>query len=502
MPTASGYGRQSQGSDRSIDQQHDSYLARCAAEGWEAGPWLSDRVSASRYATKVRDDWPVLMRSLPELDIVWLWESSRGSRLLSEWALFLEACQVHRVKIYIETHERLYDPRNGRDEKQLNEDGVDSVYESSKVSSRVTRDNLAAAQQGKPHGWVAYGYKRCYEGEGAKRKMTGQVPDPDTAPVVREIYARLRVGEALRRIANDLNARGIPSSRGALWDERKIRQLALMPQYAALRIHMPVADGKRARTIGNGVTTTEGDWEPLVDRETFYRVHALLTDPARKTTKPGRARHLLSRIGRCGVCGGELTCIDRKVRKYDGSRGSRVLVNTGEREGMYQCRDRGCARISEAGLDHFATGVVIRWLSDPANYAAFTKDDGAELVMVKEKLAEQRGRRDEIAAALADGSLPVATGSQAAQAVEGTIKELEARERNLITPGILTDLIPPGADVASGWALATLEARREVCRMVFAPGHAGTLLLGKRGSGKLSAATRVRFGQEKPAAAL
>ena len=26
MPTASGYGRQSQGSDRSIDQQHDSYL--------------------------------------------------------------------------------------------------------------------------------------------------------------------------------------------------------------------------------------------------------------------------------------------------------------------------------------------------------------------------------------------------------------------------------------------------------------------------------------------
>ena len=61
MPTASGYGRQSQGSDRSIDQQHDSYIARCAAEGWEPGPWLSDRVSASRYATKVRDDWPLLM---------------------------------------------------------------------------------------------------------------------------------------------------------------------------------------------------------------------------------------------------------------------------------------------------------------------------------------------------------------------------------------------------------------------------------------------------------
>ena len=499
MPTASGYGRQSQGSDRSIDQQHDSYLARCATEGWEAGPWLSDRVSASRYATTTRDDWPVLMRRLPELDMVWLWESSRGSRLLSEWALFLEACQIHRVKIYIETHQRLYDPRNGRDEKQLNEDGVDSVYESSKVSSRVTRDNLNAAQNGKPHGWVAYGYKRCYEGEGAKRKMTGQVPDPDTAPVVRETYARLRAGESLRRIANDLNARGIPSSRGALWDERKIRQLALSPQYTALRIHMPVADGRRARTIGTGVTTTEGDWEPLVDRQTFYRVHALLTDPARKTTKPGRARHLLSRIGRCGICGGHLTCIDRKIRqRNDAGR----LVNTGLREGCYQCLDKGCARISEADLDRFATGAVIGWLSIPENYAAFSKDNSAELTAVRENLDEQRALQNEIVAALKSGSMSVAVGSATSLAIEETIKALVDQEAELQAASRLDDLIPPGSDVASAWALATLEARRELCRMVFAPDRMGTLLLGKRESGKLSAATRVRFDRQEPAAAL
>ena len=499
MPTASGYGRQSQGSDRSIDQQHDSYIARCAAEGWEPGPWLSDRVSASRYATKVRDDWPLLMSRLPELEIVWLWESSRGSRLLSEWALFLEACQVHRVKVYIETHERLYDPRNGRDEKQLNEDGVDSVYESSKTSTRITRDTLAAAQEGKPHGWIAYGYKRLYEGEGAKRRMAGQIEDPDTAPVVREIYARLRAGESLRRIANDLNERGIPSSKGALWDERKIRQLALTPQYTALRIHMPIADGVRSRTIGTGVTLIEGDWPPLVDRETFYRVHALLTDPARKTTKPGRARHLLSRIALCGKCGGQLTCIDRKTRKRSATGHMR---KTGLREGCYQCRDKGCVRIAEDDLDHFATGAVIAWLSDPDNYAAFTKDDSAEIAMVKAELAKQRARRDEIAAALADGSLSIAIGSKASQAVESNIRELETRERDLTTPGILTDLIPPGADVASGWALATLEARREVCRIVFARDRMGTLLLGKRESGKLTAATRVRFEREELAAAL
>ena len=191
---------------------------------------------------------------------------------------------------------------------------------------------------------------------------------------------------------------------------------------------MPVADGRRARTIGNGVTTTEGDWEPLVDRQTFYRVHALLTDPARKTTKPGRARHLLSRIGRCGICGGQLTCIDRKTRqRNDAGR----LVNTGLREGCYQCLDKGCARISEADLDRFATGAVIGWLSDPENYAAFTKDDSAEIATVRASLAEQRARRDEIAAALADGSLSVAVGSATSLAVEGTIKALVDQEAEL-----------------------------------------------------------------------
>ena len=249
---ASGYGRQSEGSDRSIEQQHESFIARCASEGWDARPWLLDRVSASKYSTKVRDDWPKLLRALPDLDVVWLWESSRGSRRLSEWALFLEECERNRVKIYIETHGRLYDPANGRDARTLSEDGVDSAYESSKVSTRVTREMAAAAAEGRPHGWVAYGYKRVYE----KRKMIGQVPDPDTAPVVREIYAKLRAGESLRRIANDLNARGIPSSnrRGGPWDERRVRGLALTPQYAGLRIHEPVIETdngrNRTRTIG------------------------------------------------------------------------------------------------------------------------------------------------------------------------------------------------------------------------------------------------------------
>ena len=180
---------------------------------------------------------------------------------------------------------------------------------------------------------------------------------------------------------------------------------------------------------------------------------------------------------------------------------TQVSNDFGDPVGCYQCQDKGCVRILEADLDRFATDIIIGWLSKPENYSAFAKDDSEEIAAVKVSLAEERTRRDEIAAALADGSLSVAVGAKASQAIEAKITALEARERELITPGVLTDLIPRGADVASGWALATLEARREVCRMVFAPGRAGTLLVGKRERGKLDAATRVRFDDQELAVA-
>jgi DNA invertase Pin-like site-specific DNA recombinase len=445
----------------------------------------------------MRDDWLKLLDMLPGLDVIWLWESSRGSRRLSEWAFFLEECEAHHVKIYVETHGRLYDAANGRDRRTLSEDGVDSEYESSKTSDRVTRDNAAQAQEGKPHGWVAYGYQRTYEDNGkAQRKVTGQIPDPETAPVVREIFARLRAGESLRRVANDLNARGI-TFRGKPWDERNMRQLALNPAYIAIRIHVPIRsemiDGRRVkkpRTLSNGGERIDGNWPPLVDKETFYAVHARLTDPSRVTTKPGRAKHLLSRIARCGVCGGELTCVQRKVRKYDENR---VMVNTGEREGMYQCRAKGCVRISETGLDEWASGIIIGWLAKPENYTAFGKSDDGQLAAVKTELAEKRQQRDEIAVALGDGVLSVAVASKALTAIEDRIKVLEARERELTTPTALADLIPAGADVASGWALGTLEARREIVRILFSPDMLGVLMVSKRESGRLDASTRVRF---------
>jgi site-specific DNA recombinase len=77
------YGRQSQASDRSINEQLESGRERVKAEGWHlAADPFRDKVSASRRSTRQRDDWPKLVAGVEagQAGVVWLWESSRGDR--------------------------------------------------------------------------------------------------------------------------------------------------------------------------------------------------------------------------------------------------------------------------------------------------------------------------------------------------------------------------------------------------------------------------------------
>ena len=88
--------------------------------------------TASRFATRDRPGYQRLLADITagKLDVVVLWEASRGDRKLATWAQFLDACCEQGTGIYITSHGRLYDMANGRDWRNLVEDGVDSGYES------------------------------------------------------------------------------------------------------------------------------------------------------------------------------------------------------------------------------------------------------------------------------------------------------------------------------------------------------------------------------------
>lgn len=471
------YGRQSMGNDRSIAEQIESGRKRAAAEGWDILAEHSDRISASRYATKTRDDWPRLLAALerPDVNVLWLWETSRGDRRLSSWAAMLERCRDHNVRIYVETHGRAYDMSNAREWRTLAEDGVDNAYESDKTSKRTKRSADSRAAAGRPHSGGGYGYRNLHDERTGK--FTERVIDPAEAANVRELFTRIRAGHSLRSIEQDWAGRGIRTPSGKPFAARHLRHLAMTAAYAGLRVHLTPAERKANPYSLDGAT--EGDWAPIVDRATFYAVREILTDPARKTSRPGRAVHLLSvsPAARCGVCGGPLHASNRLT-------GRDVT-----RRWTYFCAKSGHVRVSEAELDALAEGVITGYLARPDNYATFTAPaDGPELAKVRGDLAALRAQRRELADAVASRGKSVAWAMEADEKLSASIVALEARERTLAAPDKLRGLIEPGADVAGRWQAAPMAARREVARIVLAPDRVGVIEV-----------QRIRPGQRVPA---
>ena len=111
--------------------------------------------------------------------------------------------------------------------------------------------------------------------------------------LIREAARRILAGDSLRGICLDWNEAGYASPRGARWTTQTLRRMLLSPRLAGLREH----HGK----------LYQGNFPAILDPETWQAVRAILTDPARMTTAVGgAARHLLTGIIFCGVCGAKL----------------------------------------------------------------------------------------------------------------------------------------------------------------------------------------------------
>ncbi len=211
---------------RSIEEQNKANRDECTRYGWEITAHYKDPgLSASRFATRERPEYRRLLADINvgKLDVVVLWESSRGDRELAGWARFLNACRENGTRIYITTHGRLYDMANGRDWRNLAEDGVDSGYESEKTSIRVRRTVAAKMQAGEPFGHCPYGYEREYHPR--TRELIEQRPSKEPAgpgdnrmtkaEIVLYIFLSIAKGIPVNQIRRWLNEQGIPAPEGS-----------------------------------------------------------------------------------------------------------------------------------------------------------------------------------------------------------------------------------------------------------------------------------------------
>jgi site-specific DNA recombinase len=200
------------GRQRSVTEQHDDN-ARTTERHHIAitgAPYVDNDRSASRYASKARDDFARLVADLESgafgADVLILWENSRYSRDTLKWLQMMKVCERQGVEIFITSDGRLYDLSHWKDRRNLREDASDSETESDKVSMRNRRTSAAQAGQGRPNATAPHGYMPQYDDKTGK--LINWVENPAESAVPKELFRLLRKGQSMRSIARDLAAAG------------------------------------------------------------------------------------------------------------------------------------------------------------------------------------------------------------------------------------------------------------------------------------------------------
>lgn len=418
---------------------------------------FTDRgLSASTYRTKERQGFDDLLDFVKtdDVDIVWVWAIDRSNRDLEVFAKFRNVFIKHQVAVSV--NGRITDP-NDYDGWMLL--GITSQFSerfSHELSKNVRRGMESIALAGRPAGQNLYGYRRTYDPITRKLERVepnyltedGDAADKSPAAIVREVFRRVAAGDGLNTIAQDLNDRGIPTRQSAKrWYPTDIRDLAINPSYIARRTHhvhrFPQIEKHKA--ILDGV---EAIWPPLVDEDTFWAVHRILTDPARKTTRPSAGKSLLAFVATCGKCGSPL-----QVRKRRRQRP------------QYACRYRGCTGIAQEKLNDYVEEVMIRWLSDPAVFAELTKvDDSAAAAQARADANRAHVQLEEWRRLADRGDADPVTVARAAKGLLVQIDDAERRAQGATLPPALVGRIGPEAEAA--WNLADDGVKRQMIQAV------------------------------------
>jgi site-specific DNA recombinase len=279
-------------SDRSGDQAGvDRQIADCAVfaetRGWTVvGHFVDNDISA--FSGRQRPQFEALLHAVRDrqVDVIVTYHVDRLYRRLRDLVPLLDLCEKTGATVATVKAGTLdLATASGRVVASIL--GAVAEGESARQAERIRRQKLERALAGKPNGSMrSFGFA-----------ADGTIVEVE-AEVIRDIAARVLAGESLRSVANDLNARSVPTVKGGTWRQPSLRQMLMAARLSGQREHTPAAKG---RGHSNGPIVAKGTWEAIISPEDTARLRQLLTDPARKTTRPGR--QLLTGLLRCGNCG-------------------------------------------------------------------------------------------------------------------------------------------------------------------------------------------------------
>ena len=237
-----------------------------------------------------------------DISIILVWKFSRFARNQEESIVYKSLLKKERGISVVSVSEPISDSDFGGLIERIIE-WMDGYY-STRLSGEVMRGMTERFQRGKPVSAAPLGY--------VMPKGTGKlIIDPQTAPVVQYIFERFLAGDGYKQIALNLNAQGIRTRRGNLWESRTIRYVIQNPTYIGKIRWNPT--GKNVDYYKTKSKTVDGDHDAILSESQWQaaqnRVKMIcnLYGHYAHSSKP--AGNLFCGLIKCSACGATMSSV-------------------------------------------------------------------------------------------------------------------------------------------------------------------------------------------------
>ena len=294
----------------SPEMQREKALALLQVQGLETVCF--EDLDISGKATTNRPGYQALLERLRGGDVRYVvaYDLSRITRTMSDQADFFDSLTEEGVLFLEASTGRVVDVKNEDEELSANVIGSVNQHARKKTARRV-RDSFATkVARGDMVGPLPVGYvrRRDYDERSGKVVRTWVEPDPETAPLVRHIFAEYATGSfSLKTLAVSLNAEGLRPMRSPQFDNNRKRAelftADVLKDILSNRRYM----GRVPRKDGEEF---QANFEALIDSETWamcerVRFKHRSFRSAKAAKRP--SRYLLSGVLRCGRCGSTMS---------------------------------------------------------------------------------------------------------------------------------------------------------------------------------------------------
>jgi len=430
----------------SPEVQRTAITDYCAARGYRITGWLEgldQSGSRARSAWWPRLDQAVTQVEAGEYDVIVVWKFSRTARNRRRWAVAIDRVETAGGRLESATEQFDTTTSAGRFARgmlaELN------AFEAERTGEIWKEVHARRISSGRPaNGKPRWGY--IYDREAKLHR-----PDPDTGPVLADVYRRYVAGESVYQLVRWLNSHGWRTSVGGPWSDRGLRRV-LDNGFAAGLFQ---ANGRMHR----------GVHEPLIDADLWQAYQDARV--ARRSIPPRsvRSQYLLSGMVRCARCGMPMV-----AGQFGNERAPKYRCRTGKEQGPESCR--GGYVMESYLLDHvmgFLAGLADKVderageLGEPVSHRAVVE---VEVGVLARKLGQTDEALTRLAVQHAEHPLPeqvyLRAQAELLERAKDLGESLEAAKRE--ARRAVDDRPAVARDLLDRWDRRPVSVRREILR--------------------------------------